>query len=175
MKNHLVYLLFIVFIISCSKKAVEKSSQPAQAEQTIEEFSVVDAKGGKPHWSLTASSAQILETEKVVLLNLPKIKFFEKGKYVSTLTSAKGKINMDNYDFFAEGQCVLTTAKGERLDTSNMRYDSVFKRIVTNEKVKLVRPGQVIYGDGLEATPDLEVIKIKNQELIVNDENQQKK
>lgn len=169
-RKFLILLLLTTFFIACSKKAVERTNQTAKPEQTIEEFSVVDANGGKPHWSLTASSAQILETQKIVLLNSPKIKFFEEGKYVSTLVSAKGKINMDNYDFFADGDCVLTTAKGERLDTRNLRYDSVSKKILTNEKVKLVRPGEVIYGDGLEATPNLEVIKIANQKLIVTDE-----
>jgi LPS export ABC transporter protein LptC len=173
--KYIIYLLIIFSFFGCSKKQETKKTEPAGPEQEIEQFSVADAKGGKLHWSLTANSAQILEVQKTVLLEMPKIKFFEEGKYVSTLVSSKGKINMDNYDFFADSSCVLSTAKGETLETRNLRYDSGKKKIFTNDKIKLTRPGELIYGDGLEATPDLEVIKITNQKLIVLDEKEQKK
>ena len=51
---------------------------------------------------------------------------------------------------------MLTTIKDERLETRNLHYRSDIKKVVTQEKVKLIKPDEIIYGEGMEATPDLE-------------------
>lgn len=161
-------LLFgiILYISRLGTTAADKSlNAPPLPEQAIENFSVTETEGGKPRWVLDASSAQILENKKRVLLQAPVIKFYEKGEYVSTLVAQKGRINTDNYDIWGDGQCTLDTAKGERLETSDLYYKSGAKKIVTREKVKLIRPNEVVYGKGMEASPDLETIKIRNQRV----------
>lgn len=159
-------LLSLGGVGACKNNKVRKTEQvPQIPEQAIEKFTVTETEGGKPHWVLDATSARILEKEKRALLQAPHIKFFQNGKYVSNLTADHGRINTENYDIWGDGKCVLDTAKGEHLETTNLYYKSDIKKIMTREKVKLVRPNEIIYGQGLEATPDLESITIKKQRV----------
>lgn len=162
------FLLFIpvFFFVSCSEKKAGEA-HPKIPEQAIEKFSVTETREGKPNWELESASAQVIEAKKIALLKAPKIKFYQKGEHISTLTANNGRINTENYDIWGEDSCVLTTVKGERLETSNLHYRSDIQKIVTADKVKLIRPNEIIYGVGMEATPDLESIIIKKQRVEV--------
>jgi LPS export ABC transporter protein LptC len=168
MRNSLFILMTIALFSSCGenrKRPIEEA--PPIPEQAIEKFSITETEGGKPHWVLEAASAQIMESEKRAVLQLPRVKFYQKGEYVSTLVASKGRINTENYDIWGEGKCTLTTAKGETLETSNLHYRSDIQKIVTEDNVKLTRPNETIYGQGMEATPDLASIIIKKQRTEV--------
>lgn len=160
----------------CSKAPDTKkiTEVPPIPEQAIEQFTVTETEAGKTHWVLNATSAQINEAEKRAVLQFPRIKFYEKGEYVSTLVAARGVINTQNYDIIGEGACTLDTAKGERLETSNMHYKSDVKKIVTDAPVKLIRADEIIYGTGMEATPDLETIIIKKQRVEMRQQAEKK-
>lgn len=142
-------------------------------EQAIDKFTVSETEAGKPKWVLEAASAQIDDQQKRALLQAPVIKFYENGAYVSTLVSERGRINMENYDIVGEGACTLDTVKGERLESSNLHYQSSTKLITTIERVKLVRPSEIVYGTGMEASPDLSSIKIRKQRVEVRQEGKQ--
>ena len=171
MKNNfriLLLILSVTLLAACGKGGKDSGGEnPQIPEQALEKFSVMETKEGKPHWVLDAASAQILETQKKVLLKSPQVQFYQEGKLVSTLIAATGRINTENYDIWGEGDCVLTTVEGERLETQNLHYRSDIKKIVTDEKVKLIRPHEIITGTGMEATPDLENITIKKQRVEV--------
>lgn len=158
-----VYVLFSTGV-SLKDKSGDVRDIP---EQAIEKFTVSETEAGKPKWVLEAASAQIVDKQKRALLQSPVIKFYENGVYVSTLVSERGRINMENYDIVGEGKCTLDTVKGERLETSNLSYQSAAKLITTPEKVKLIRPSEIVYGTGMEATPDLSTIKIRKQRVEV--------
>lgn len=138
---------------------------PPIPEQALEQFTVTETEKGQPHWVLNAASAQINESQKRAVLQFPRVKFYENGQYVSTLVAARGVINTENYDITGEGACTLDTVKGERLETSDLRYRSDTKKIVTNAPVTLIRDGETIHGTGMEATPDLETIIIRKQRV----------
>jgi LPS export ABC transporter protein LptC len=163
-----VFAVTALVISGCGRGRPGQRNETAAPEQEIEQFNVKETKDGLTNWVLDAKSAQILESQKKVLLSSPKIKFYQKGKYVSELISEKGRINTENYDIWGDGQCLLTTVKGETLKTRNLHYRSDIQKIVTDEKVLLIRPDETIEGVGLEATPDLESIKIKKQKVILS-------
>ncbi|MBN1621159.1 MAG: LPS export ABC transporter periplasmic protein LptC [Endomicrobiales bacterium] len=171
MNKKAVYLLvfFIFFVIVSCRETKQQSGEISAMDQTIKDFDVMETKDGKPNWILNAGFAQILESENKVLLESPEIKFYKEGEYVSTLVAEKGRINTENYDIWGEGECVLNTVKGEKMETSNLHYLSEDKKIVTEEEVKLIKPDETIYGKGMEATPDLEYILIKNQRVEMNE------
>ena len=148
---------------SCGEGRKKIEEAPPIPEQALEKFTVTETEDGKPHWVLESSSAQIMESEKKVVLQFPRVKFYQKGEYVSTLVAARGRINTETYDILGEGKCTLTTAKGEKLETDNLQYRSDTQKIVTDDKVKLTRDNEIIRGQGLEATPDLESIIIRDQ------------
>jgi LPS export ABC transporter protein LptC len=161
-----VLALACVLFMSCGKGNKPKPEQAPQIpEQAIERFTVTETEGGKTHWVLDAVSARILEKEQRALLQSPHIRFYENGEFVSTLTAERGRINTGNYDIWGEGKCVLDTVKGEHLETSNLYYKSDVKKIMTQDAVKLQRPDEVIYGQGMEASPDLENITIRKQRV----------
>jgi LPS export ABC transporter protein LptC len=171
MANKTVVLLiaFLFIMQGCRKEEDQATEHISALEQSIEKFSVTETRNGSPNWILDAESAQILEEEEKIFLKSPKIDFYQEGEYASTLVADKGRINTKDYDIWGEGECVLTTKKGEILETSDLHYKSDIKKIVTEEKVKLVRKDETIYGRGMEATPDLESIIIRDQTVELND------
>ena len=170
-RTTLILSFFLLLLVPACKNqdiVLQEGTSAKRPEQEIENFTAKQTKEGKPDWILNAASAQILETEKKIFLDAPKILFYEKGVEVSDLVAEKGRINTENYDIWGDGDCLLTTRKGEVLKTRNLHYRSDIKKIVTDEKVKLIRPDEVIDGQGLEATPDLETIIIKKQKVTLN-------
>ena len=106
-----------------------------------------------------------------ILLTKPKIEFYENGKYVSNLSALKGVVDTESYDIYAQGKCLLSTVKGEELRASDLKYCSDIKKIITDKNVMLKRENEIITGTSMEADPDLENIKIKNQKVeIINNE-----
>ncbi len=162
------YLIFIpiimlLFLEGCESKKIVAKEISQIPDQAIEKFTVTETQKGKKHWVVDAPSAKIYEDQKKALLATPVIKFYEKGKYVSTITAEKGTIDMGTYDIIGEGKCTVKTVKGEDLTTSNLRYLSQAQKIVTDDYVTLIKEGSVIHGKGMEATPGLETVTIKNQ------------
>ncbi len=160
----------LCFIAGCGKGTTKLEVPPAMPEQGLEKFTVSETHAGKPNWVLEAASAQIMEKQKKVLMQSAVVKFYQDGKYSSTLTAKKGRINTDNYDIWADGDCELKTIKGETLTTSNMVYTSSTSKISTNEFVRIVRPDEVIEGTGMEASPNLDDITIKKQRVVMKDD-----
>jgi LPS export ABC transporter protein LptC len=119
--------------------------------------------GPSTSWAGHPPAAQILEDQKKAILQAPVIKFYENGEYASTLIAEKGRVNMENYDMWGDGECTLSTAKGERLETSNLYYHASTEKVTSNDRVTLIRPNEIVRGRGFEATPNLGKIVIRNQ------------
>jgi len=164
-------LLLLCVFASCGKKQNAKLDvPPAMPEQALEKFTVSETRHGSPNWVLEAASAQIMEKEKRVYMQKPEIKFYREGQYSSTLRAKNGRINTDNYDIWADGDCELKTVKGETLTTKNMVYISSTSKVSTNEFVRIVRPDEVIEGTGMEASPNLDDITIKKNRVVMKDD-----
>lgn len=157
----------LVFLLSCTKEVEQKVDEGFAAEQVIEKFSVTDAKNGKTNWTLEADSAQVLEKENKILLHKPVVHFYSQANTTSKLIANEGEVNSVTYDMTCWGKCLLESSKGESLKTESLSYSSAEKKIFTEDKVVLIRQGQKIVGKGFQATPDLESIIIKNQELAI--------
>jgi LPS export ABC transporter protein LptC len=168
MKYGIFLAVLALLVTACAdRKQATIEEAPPFPEQALEKFTITETESGQPHWVLEAASAQIMEQEKRALLQLPRVKFYENGVYTSTLVAARGRINTETYDIWADSGCVITTAKGEVLETSNLEYRAATKKVYTNEAVKITRPNEIVYGHGMEATPDLESIIIRKQRTEV--------
>ena len=166
-----VYFYMMPFVAllltSCTKisASAKQDQQTAMPTQAIEKFVVKETSGAKPNWILEAASAEINDVQKMAYLVSPNVKFYEKGEYSSTLVADTGRINMETYDIWGDKNCIITTTKGERLETKNLKYLSSTKKIVTDDNVLLLREKEKITGTGMEATPDLSSIIIKKQKV----------
>lgn len=61
----------------------------------------------------------------------------------------------------AKGNVIVINEKGDRLNTEHLVWNSVTKKIYTNEFVKITTKDEVIWGKGLESNEDFTVYDIK--------------
>jgi LPS export ABC transporter protein LptC len=162
-----VCLLFFTVLGCRGKKAVIEETPP-MTEQTIEKFTITETELGKLKMILESDLAIVDEVANIAVLKFPRIKFYDKGQYSSSLISESVRINLETYDIVGTGKCVVNTVKNESLQTTNLQYDAKRKKIFSNEAVEITRGSEIIYGDSFEADPDLENIIIKRQRGVFN-------
>ncbi|MDR2437578.1 MAG: LPS export ABC transporter periplasmic protein LptC [Endomicrobium sp.] len=165
--------LFVVFSIfsfleGCKPDKVVIEETPPISERTIEKFSIAQTEDGKLKMMLEAESADIDENENSANLELPEVKFYDKGKYSSTLVAERAIINLKTYDVKGIGKCVIDTANNERLETTDLMYNAKRSWLYSDNDVKVKRPGQTIYGKGFNADTKLQKITIKKQRMVIN-------
>lgn len=90
-----------------------------------------------------------------------KIEFLEPNLSVkSTLTAKKAIQYPEKGRIIARDSVVLTTVKQEKLETEELIWDEKTAKVFTEKFVKVTKPGEVIYGFGLEAAQDFSYWKI---------------
>jgi LPS export ABC transporter protein LptC len=158
--------VFTFFIRSAQKTAVEETLPIS--EQTIEEFTITETHDGRLGMILKAEFAIVNESENIVHLKLPIIKFYNKGSYISTFVAESADINMGTYDIKGNGKCTLNSAKNECLQTENLIYNAKKELIYSDNNVKVTRPSETVYGTSFKSDTKLEKIVIKNQRILID-------
>lgn len=91
-----------------------------------------------------------------------KVDFLEPNLSVSSTITAKTAVRyQDKGRIIARDSVVLTTVKQEKLETEELIWDEKTGKVFTEKFVKVTKPGEVIYGFGLEAEQDFSYWKIK--------------
>ena len=170
-KNIFCLICFLIFgfsLTSCKEEESIIEETPPTTEQTIEKFVVTETQAGKIKTILEAESAIINDNEKKAYLTLPRIKFYEDGKYTSILVAESGEIDLDTNDVKALGKCTLDTVKNEYLQTRDISYNNSKKIISSNSDIKITRGKEVIYGSGFSSDINLNNITVKKQRVIID-------
>ncbi len=90
-----------------------------------------------------------------------KLEFLEPDMSVKSVLTAKSAIRrQEKGKIIARDSVVLTTIKNEKLETAELIWDEKTAKIYTDKFVKVTKPGEVIYGFGLEAEQDFSYWKI---------------
>lgn len=90
-----------------------------------------------------------------------KVDFFDANLTVfSVLTAKKAIREPEKAIVTARDSVVLVTTKNEKLETEELIWDERAALTRTDKFVKVTKPGEVIYGYGLEATQDFSYWKI---------------
>ena len=140
-------------------------------EQQIYDYRLIESEDGVRQWVLDSERMDKFAQRDELELYGVKMQFYRDGEYFSTLTSERGRANPSNNNLFCWGDVLVVTEDGRRLETEELHYDDakglihndVFNRFTWNE--------DVMTGNGLEATPDLEYLEIKERvEAEVEDE-----
>lgn len=84
----------------------------------------------------------------------------ERQQTKSTLTAKNAIRRQDKGQVTARDSVVLNTVRGERLETEELIWDEKTEKIFTDKFVKVTKPGEIIYGFGLEANQDFSYWKI---------------
>ncbi|PIZ13861.1 MAG: hypothetical protein COY53_02580, partial [Elusimicrobia bacterium CG_4_10_14_0_8_um_filter_37_32] len=70
-------------------------------------------------------------------------------------------------DFHTIGKTTVITADNEILECEDLKYVDREKKIFTDSSVVITRKDSVIKGKGLEATPDLSSVIVKNNRVEI--------
>ncbi len=161
-------LIFSFVLCSCIEEENSIEETPPTTEQTIEKFVITETKDGQIKTILEAESAIIDEDNKTAKLKLPKVKFYEDGKFQSILIAEEGQINMETNDVKAFGKCTVETVNNEYLQTRDVSYDAKKQLIYSDSDIKITKDKDVMYGKGFESDTDLKNIVIKKQRIIID-------
>lgn len=144
---------------------------PALAEQPIQRLEGVRLSQsilGSPSWELQARSAALEQGDSIAVLTTPKISFFKNKRKVSTVSSVMGLLRTDTYDVMLSTRVIVHSLdEHSTLATEELRYSSRRKKFLTDRDVLVKRPGGILRGRGLEASPDLSDIRIFNQRTVM--------
>ncbi|MCA6069526.1 MAG: LPS export ABC transporter periplasmic protein LptC [Endomicrobium sp.] len=165
--NIYALIMFSAFFFGCITEKTVIEETPPMSKQAIEKFTITQTDEGKLKMILEAESAIIDEIKNIAQLKLPVIKFYDKGKYVSTLVAESAVINMETWDVRGIGKCNMDNAKNEHLQTTNLMYDAKKELVYGDHDVKITRPNETVYGTSFEADTKLANIIIKNQRTVL--------
>jgi LPS export ABC transporter protein LptC len=90
-----------------------------------------------------------------------KVDFLDgRLRVTSTLTAKTGVRRADKGAVIVRDSVVLRSIKNEELETEELIWEERTGRVHTDKFVKITKPGEVMYGYGLEATDDFSYWKI---------------
>jgi LPS export ABC transporter protein LptC len=140
--------------------------------QTIEGLTMSQTDHGRPGWTLRSRLALLREEENAATLEAPTMEFYTDGKVVSRVTSLVGEIATDTHDVHLSSSVVLDSIDDHSvLTTDKLIYSSKTRLFSTDSDVVVHRPQGVVYGRGMEATPDLSEIRIFHQHSLLSRAN----
>jgi LPS export ABC transporter protein LptC len=152
----------------------EKGATP---DEVFEDFVTQESDSGLIRWRLTAPLANRFNAKNLVLMNDPKIEFYDRtGKLETTLTSEKGEYYEDTRDMLSYGNVVVVSNEGDVLETDSLLWVNQRGKIISHCFVTLKRGRNIITGVGLECDQDLSSVDIKKHvEAKILDEQGNKK
>lgn len=89
------------------------------------------------------------------------VTFYENAETFATLVSDYAERLPDDYMVIASGNVVFENIKGEKLETSELRWDERKGKIFTDRFARLTRPDEIIYGYGFTANQDFTEIEFE--------------
>ena len=147
--------------------AAKKARVP---EQQFFDYRLIESTSGVRQWVLQSEKMLKFAGEQEVELVTIHMDFFRDGEHFSVLTADSGKANLDTKNIHTWGNVIVVTDDGRKLETEDLYFNNETELIHNDVFNRFTREGDVLTGIGLEATPDLEYIEIKqNVEAEVED------
>lgn len=144
---------------------VSASAGPTERipEQQFFDYRLIESEAGVRQWVLESDKMLKYAKEQEVLLVTLTMDFFKEGEHFSVLTADSGRANLHTKDIHTWGNVVVVTDDDRRLETEDLFFNNETELIHNDVFNRFTRDGDVLTGIGLEATPDLEYIEIKQQ------------
>ena len=156
-------LLAVASSCGSADEPVSGRSSGPHPEQQFRDYRLIESDEGVKQWLLESDVMQKFAGDQYLHLVTVRMKFYRDGEFFSTLISDSGRANVNTKNLFAWGNVEVTTHDGRRLETSELHYDDERGIIYNDVFDRLTRGEDVVTGIGLEATPDLEYIEIKQR------------
>ncbi len=170
-------LLFISSLLSCENdvKEVNTISQnkqellPAESSYDVE-FLYSDSAQVRSKLSAAQVDRYLGKKPYFEMIQGMKVIFYDEYPNEQSRLTANYGIGNDKggglETLEARDNVVVINEKGERLNTEQLTWNGVTKKIYTDKFVKITTKNEVIWGDGLEANEDFseyEIKKVKGQ------------
>lgn len=147
--------------LAAEEAAAERAA--AVPERTFYDYQLIETRDGVRDWVLDSDIMNKYPHRLDVDLVRVAMDFYRDGAYYSTLIADSGTAHTRTHDVHVWGHVVITTDDGRRLRTTDLKYTNA-DGLIRNEVYNVFDRGEdVITGIGLEATPDLDYLVIKNQ------------
>ena len=148
-----------------AKEKSSKNEKPKEAKpiQQFFDYRLVESNAGIRQWILVSDVMNKYAGQRDAELVTVHLDFYKNGEHFSTLTSDSGSADLNTKDIFTWGNVVVVTDDGRKLETEELYFDNETQLIHNDVFDRFTREDDVIEGIGLEATPDLEYIEIKQQ------------
>ena len=173
----IVYSAFLAVVIGCgdSQEPVRTATSGAKTgrvpEQQFFGYRLIESEAGVRQWILQSEKMLKYAGERDVHLVTLRMDFFKGGDHFSVLTADSGLADLTTKDIHTWGNVVVVTDDERRLETEELYFNNETQLIHNDVFNRFTRDGDVLTGIGLEATPDLEYIEIK-QEVAVEVEDE---
>ena len=158
-------LIFLsVLLLSCSIEETKPPQVTSQdtPDQILENSTIVLTVGGIKSTVIKANYLIKYEKKDVTLARVIQTDFFDKeGKHTSVLRADSGFIHEQRQDMEVQGNVLVVTDDGLKLETTSLRWDPKINKIVTDAFVKITKNNDIITGYGLETDSELKNIKVK--------------
>jgi len=141
----------------------DKTQQDEKPIQQFFDYRLVETNAGVRNWVLDSDLMNKYSGQRDVELITVHIDFYRAGAHFSTLTADSGLANLQTNNIFTWGDVVVITEDGRKLETQELYFDNETQLIHNDVFDRFTRDGDVIEGIGLEATPDLDYIEIKQR------------
>lgn len=130
-------------------------------EQQFFDYRLIESTAGVRQWVLQSEVMLKFAGEQEVELITLHMDFFKEGEHFSVLTADSGRANLDTKNIHTWGNVIVITDDGRKLETEELFFNNETELIHNDVFNRFTREGDVVTGMGLEATPDLEYIVIK--------------
>jgi LPS export ABC transporter protein LptC len=171
-----VFAAVVAAALACGRDEVApgrplttQAGAPERApDQIIENGTHVVTREGVKRAVLQARQIEFYNAEAKVEADTMEMTFFDaRGVEESRLTARYGEIDQRTEDVLARGDVMVVASDGTRISGEELRYDSAADRITSDRPVTIVREGNRIQGDGVEADPALTSIRITGSSAVL--------
>ncbi len=130
-----------------------------QASLSINRIHQTSTRNGIIEWSLDASSAQYINSEKRVILKDLSVTFFLKDKSELYLTANQGILKTDSNDIETSGNIVVIN-ETYKLQTENLYYEHLNQKIISKVPVQIT-------GDSFHFLADSMSFDLKTKQTLL--------
>lgn len=146
--------------------AAETGSAPG-ASMTFAGTSLVEERGGKRLWELSAENIEVDPNTKVLRLNNLKAVFYQATGEKVEMTARQGSYDSKTKDILMDGDIVAVAADGSRLTAAQLRYAGQDSRIYGTGGVKVTKADTILTGDKVESDTQLAKVKLSGNAKVI--------
>jgi len=165
--HQLVFASFFLILIGCNGQQIEKQQDYSQEDTNVEVGREVEILYSDSALVRVRVSGPILhyysdrDNPRQEFPNGVKIDFLAPDQSIKSVLTAKTAVRRQEKGIVtARDSVVMTTIKQERLETEELIWDEKTAKVRTDKFVKVTKPGEIMYGYGLEADQDFSYWKI---------------